>query len=167
MKTTANPISESGPEPLASQVQVAQQVFHELLRGFSTADLPTVMACFAEGAVIEYPYAPQVGPPARLQGKAAIEQYLRVALGMMPGLTFTSPRFAHDLTQQVHWVEVHGEAPVAATGRTYQQDYVMRFEMSDGKIQHYREYWNLPAFQAAFAGDSSLDAAFNQAAQSA
>jgi len=29
-----------------------------------------------------------------------------------------------------------------ATGRHYQQDYVMRLETKDGKIIHYREYWN-------------------------
>jgi len=35
-----------------------------------------------------------------------------------------------------------GEAVFFATGRHYQQDYVMRLETKDGKIIHYREYWN-------------------------
>jgi uncharacterized protein len=30
----------------------------------------------------------------------------------------------------------------ATTGHPYQQDYVIRLEIKNGKIIHYREYWN-------------------------
>lgn len=44
---------------------------------------------------------------------------------------------------------MHGEADIVATGRRYQQEYVMRLEAQDGKIVRYREYWNpIPALEA-------------------
>ena len=70
----------------------------------------------------------------------------------MPALVFSQLRLAHDVAQGVHWAEVHCEAPVPGTDRTYRQDYVMRFELRGEQIQHYREYWNQLAAREAFGG---------------
>lgn len=145
------PVGPLAADPLA---QTAQRVFQELLRGFQTADLPAILACFTEDATIEYPYAPQLGTAARLQGHPAIGQYLHQALQGMPTLVFSQLRLAHDLAQGVHWAEVHGAAPVPGTDRTYCQDYVMRFELRGQQIQHYREYWNQLAIREAFGGET-------------
>jgi len=143
------PISLPSSDPL---VQSAQRVFQHLLLGFQSADLPAVLACFTEDATIEYPYAPQLGTAARLAGKPAIGEYLQHALQGMPALVFSQLRLAHDMAQGVHWAEVHCEAPVSGTDRTYRQDYVMRFELRGEQIQHYREYWNQLAAREAFGG---------------
>lgn len=151
------PVSLPSSAPLA---HTAQRVFQQLLLGFQTADLPTVLACFTEDATIEYPYAPQLGTAARLQGQPAISNYLHHALQGMPALVFSQLRLAHDVAQGVHWAEVHCEAPVPGTDRTYRQDYVMRFELRGEQIQHYREYWNQLAAREAFGGEAEAQQLF-------
>jgi ketosteroid isomerase-like protein len=123
-----------------------------------------VLACFTEEATIEYPYAPQMGTAARLHGQPAISQYLHHALQGMPALVFSQLRLAHDVAQGVHWAEVHCEAPVPGTDRTYRQDYVMRFELRGELIQHYREYWNQLAAREAFGGEAQAQQLFTPAA---
>lgn len=152
-----------GPPSSAPLAQTAQRVFQQLLLGFQTADLPTVLACFTEEATIEYPYAPQMGTAARLQGQLAISQYLHHALQGMPALVFSQLRLAHDLAQGVHWAEVHCEALVPGTDRTYHQDYVMRFELRGQQIQYYREYWNQLAAREAFGGEAKAQQLFTPA----
>ena len=154
MITPTSRLTPVAPAPTPPAAQTAQRVLQQLLHGFQTADLPTVLGCFAEDAVIEYPYAPQMGTAVRLEGQAAIGQYLRHALQGMPPLVFSQLRLAHDLAQGVHWAEVHCEAPVAGTDRTYRQDYVMRFELRGEQFLHYREYWNQLAAREAFGGEA-------------
>lgn len=163
MTTTSSllsPVTLASSSPLA---QTAQRVFQQLLHGFQTADLAIVLGCFAEDATIEYPYAPQMGTAARLDGHAAIEPYLRHALQGMPPLVFSHLRFNHDLEQGVHWAEVHCEAPIAGTDRVYRQDYVMRFELRGEQILQYREYWNQLAGREAFGGEEGARQLFTAA----
>lgn len=96
----------------------------------------------AEDAVVEFPYASALGSPERLEGKLAIYDYMKNAIAQMQNLTFTNIRKYQTQNPDVLFAEVHGEAMMVATGRHYQQDYVMRLETKAGKIFHYREYWN-------------------------
>ncbi|UOQ69500.1 nuclear transport factor 2 family protein [Hymenobacter volaticus] len=164
MITSATLLAPVSPPPLAPLAQTAQRVFQHLIQGFQTADLPTVLACFTEEAIIEYPYAPQMGTAARLDGKPAIRQYLQHALQGMPPLVFSQLYLAHDVAQGIHWAEVHCEAPVPGTDRTYRQDYVMRFELRGEQIQHYREYWNQLAGREAFGGPEEARQVFTPTA---
>ncbi|WP_394824511.1 nuclear transport factor 2 family protein [Pendulispora albinea] len=122
-------------------------------------DLEAWMELFDERAIIEFPYAPSLGTPARLEGKAAIRSYMADILPQMKDLAFTDVRITETRDPDVVFVESHGEAHIDASGRhlsRYAQDYVMRLETRDGKIVHYREYWNpLPAVQA-FGGAGAL-----------
>jgi ketosteroid isomerase-like protein len=160
MTTPFAPLAPVSPPASAPLAQIAQRVFQHLLLGFQTADLPAVLACFTADATIEYPYAPQLGTAARLQGQPAISQYLHHALQGMPALVFSQLRLAHDLVQGVHWAEVHCEAPVPGTDRTYRQDYVMRFELRGQQILSYREYWNQLAAREAFGGPAAAQQLF-------
>ena len=54
-----------------------------------------MLACFTKAATIEYPYAPQLGAAACLQGQPAISQYLHRALQGMSALVFSQFRLAH------------------------------------------------------------------------
>lgn len=163
MTTSAALLTPISPPASAPLAQTAQRVFQQLLLGFQTADWPTVLACFTQEATIEYPYAPQLGTAARLQGQPAISHYLHHALQGMPALVFSQLRLAHDVVQGVHWAEVHCEAPVPGTDRTYCQDYVMRFELRGEQIQHYREYWNQLAAREAFGGEAAAQQLFTPA----
>lgn len=96
----------------------------------------------AEDVIVEFPYASALGASQRLEGKQAIYNHVRAAIAQMQNLTFTNVRKYLTLNPNVLLAEVHGEAVIATTGRFYQQDYVMRMEIKDGSIVHYREYWN-------------------------
>jgi uncharacterized protein len=124
-------------------------------------DLPAWIDLFAEDAVVEYPYAAALNSPARLEGKSAIYSYITEAIAQMENLVFTNVCEYKTLNPNVLLAEVHGEADIIATGRHYQQDYVMRLETKDGKIVHYREYWNPVPFIEAMGGTESLHQSLN------
>ncbi len=96
----------------------------------------------AEDAIVEFPYASALGSPSRLEGKLAIYSYMKNAVAQLQNWVFTDVREYQTLIQNVLFAEFHGEAVFVATGQPYQQDYVVRLETKDGKIIHYREYWN-------------------------
>lgn len=114
---------------------------------------------FAENAVIEFPYASIT--PRRLEGKEAIYNYMKDVPAQMQDLGFTNVRIYPTSNPNVLFAEVHGEAIIVATGRHYQQDYVMRLETKEGKIIHYREYWNPVPVLEAWGGTENLLHSFN------
>jgi uncharacterized protein len=102
---------------------------------------------FADSAVVEFPYASN--SPKRLEGKSTIYNYIKDVTAQMQDLVFTNIHTYLTTNPNVLFAEVHGEAVIVTTGKHYQQDYVMRLETKDGKIIHYREYWNpIPALDA-------------------
>ena len=96
----------------------------------------------AEKIIVEFPYAAALGAPQRLEGKSAVFNHIKAALARMPNLTFTNVRKYPTLNPNLLWAEFHGEAIIATTGLLYQQDYVAQMQIEDGKVIHYREYWN-------------------------
>lgn len=122
-------------------------------------DVQAWVDLFAEDAVVEFPYASTT--PGRLEGKAAIYNYIKDVPAQMRDLVFTNVRIYSTLNPDVLFAEVHGEADIVSTGLHYQQDYVMRLETKEGKIIHYREYWNpVPALEA-WGGTQNLRQSFN------
>jgi uncharacterized protein len=117
-----------------------------------TRDMPAWLELFAEHAVIEFPYAPSVGTPVRLEGKAAITAYARGVPSVMQELVFTNLRTYPTQAPQVLWAEVHGEATITRTGLRYAQDYVMYLETDGERIVRYREYWDPVPVLQAFGG---------------
>ncbi|MBP5974105.1 nuclear transport factor 2 family protein [Brasilonema sp. CT11] len=138
----------------------AAQVFADSL-ALITKDIQAWLDLFAENAVVEFPYASALGSPERKIGKLAIYNYMKDALAQMQNLVFTNIRAYPTLNPNVLFAEVHGEAVIVATGRHYQQDYVMRLETKDGKIIHYREYWNPVPVLDAFGNTQNLRQSFN------
>nr|WP_242589682.1 nuclear transport factor 2 family protein [Corallococcus macrosporus] len=100
------------------------------------------LALFADDAVVEFPYAPSLGTPSRLEGIGAIRAYFAPITQHFQGLTFTNVRRYPGADGQTGWLEVHGTATLQPGNIPYAQDYVMRMQVRDGRIAHYREYWN-------------------------
>jgi ketosteroid isomerase-like protein len=124
-------------------------------------DIQAWVNLFTEDAVIEFPYAATLGSPERLEGKSAIYNYMKDVPAQMQDLIFTNVLTYQTSNPNVLFAEVHGEATIVATGLHYQQDYVMRLETKDGKIIHYREYWNpIPAIEA-WGSTQNLRESFN------
>lgn len=104
---------------------------------------------WSEQPICEFPYA-ATGRPARLEGRPAILTYMRGAGG----------RFAIDATDELVLhegadgstlvVELAIRGHVIETGAPYDQRYVSIFEVIDGRLARYREYWNPLLARAAF-----------------
>jgi uncharacterized protein len=117
------------------------QVFAEHLALIGT-DIDAWSELLAEDAVVEFPYASALGAPSRFAGKPAIYNHMKNATAQLQNWVFTDIREYRTPIPTVLLAEFHGEAVFVATGQLYQQDYVARLETKDGKIIHYREYWN-------------------------
>ena len=79
--------------------------------------------------MVEFPYASALNAPERFEGKSAIYNHMIKMVAQMQDLVFTNIREYQTLNPNVLIAEVHGEADeIVATGRHYQQDYVMRLE---------------------------------------
>ncbi|MEH2425478.1 MAG: nuclear transport factor 2 family protein [Nostoc sp.] len=122
-------------------------------------DVQAWVNLFAKNAVVEFPYASTT--PGRLEGKQAIYNYMKEVTAQMQDLVFTNIRAYPTSNPNILFAEVYGEAIIVATGRHYQQNYLMRLETKEGKIVHYREYWNpVPALEA-WGGTQNLHQSFN------
>lgn len=121
-------------------------------------DIARWLELFADDAVVEFPYAPAVGTPARLVGKPAIAAYFGGAPGTFKDLRFTGLRRFPGADPEQAIAEVHGSARVGPHDRPYEQDYVMVVHTRAGKISAYREYWNpIPALAALDGSDFIAD----------
>lgn len=116
-------------------------------------DIERWLELFADDAVVEFPYATP-GMTARLEGKAAIAGYFRTTPAQFLGLSFRGVRRYRTTDPDVALAEVHGSATIATTGKRYEQDYVMVVRTRNGKIVHYREYWNITPALEAFSEDA-------------
>lgn len=96
---------------------------------------------FTEDAVHEYPYAP--APFAKqVEGRDAITAYIANVTQSATQWNFTNFTFWTTSDPNTVFVEFEGSALVTATGKRYQQIYVGRITMREGKIANYREFWN-------------------------
>ena len=113
------------------------------------ADNARWQTLIADDLVWELPYAPAIGHPARLSGRAEVVRHVTWFLGAVESFRFfdlTVCAFA-DPARAV--AEVKAEALIKPTGRTYHQDYVVFLCVVAGKIAFLREYFNpLSAAQA-------------------
>lgn len=124
-------------------------------------DIQRWIDLFADDAVVEFPYAPSLGFPERLEGKAAIDRYFRGTPESFRDLAFRDVHRYQTSDPDLAIAEAHGSATVGANDTRYEQDYVMLVRTKGGKIVLYREYWNpVPALQA-FGGTDALAKAVN------
>ncbi|WP_438027204.1 nuclear transport factor 2 family protein [Sorangium sp. So ce233] len=113
-------------------------------------DLERWLDLFADDAVVEFPYAPALGAPAVLEGKAAIRRHFEGILERFRDLSLRDARRYPTTDPDVALAEVHGSAIILPAGRRYEQDYVMLVATRNGKVVRYREYWNPASALEAF-----------------
>jgi len=115
-----------------------ENFYRDFLHSF-TLSAAAVVDHFDEHAVIEYPYA---ATPVRMN-RAEYFQQLANILPKMGKLEFRAlVIYATDIAG-TYWATVHGECVIPFTGKLFEQDYVVRFSISDHlKFVHYAEHWN-------------------------
>ncbi|SDL28968.1 Ketosteroid isomerase-related protein [Lentzea albidocapillata subsp. violacea] len=96
---------------------------------------------WAEDGVAEFPFAPP-GWPARLEGRAAVEDYVRDYPKMLDIQGFPKQVVHRSTDPDVLIAEFDAEGVVVATGKPYRASYIVVITTRDGEIAHYRDYWN-------------------------
>lgn len=138
--------------------------FSDLLRaalGERLASSGSLLGLFTHDVIFEFPYAPD-GLPKRLEGKAALATHLE-RLG--PLLTFGPMELGKVYAAKktvVFEFSCTGEG--VATGAPYDQVYISVVTLRDGRIAHYRDYWNPLVVLTALGGTEAAAAAYAGAA---
>ncbi|MEU6219363.1 nuclear transport factor 2 family protein [Streptomyces sp. NPDC047022] len=125
------PITQRSPEEL----------YRHSLRLLLGKDIASWVALWAEHGFMEFPFAPP-GWPGRLEGRAAIADYMRdypdhIDLHDFPDLSIhrtTSP--------DTIVVEMRGVGRLVRTGNPFEMTYIAVVTVRDGRFASYRDYWN-------------------------
>ncbi|MDO3676204.1 nuclear transport factor 2 family protein [Paenibacillus ehimensis] len=105
-------------------------------------DMDRWIELFDDNVVFEFPYAPD-GYTRKLEGKSALYQYVKELPGIIEIDLFTAPAIHQTLDPNVFIAEFGVKAGRAVkTGKPYLQTYISVIETKDGKIMHYKDYWN-------------------------
>jgi len=91
--------------------------------------------------VAEFPFAPS-GWPARLEGRSAIEDYVRDYAKTLDIKAFPKKVVHRTTDPDVAIVEFDAEGVVVPTGEPYRSSYIVVITTRDGEIVNYRDYWN-------------------------
>lgn len=134
---------------------VAEDLLHRHLETL-VADNARWQTLIAEDVVWELPFAPALGHPARVSGRAEVVQFAAWFVGAVENFRFFDVRVQACADPEAAVAEVKGEGRIKATGRTYRQDYVVFLRASGGKIALLREYFD-PTRAAKAMNASILD----------
>lgn len=106
---------------------------------------------WAEDGVLEFPFAPKERRRA-YHGRAEILAYMKSAVGKFAIDGFERVKDYQMQDPEIAVIEamIRGRTSL---GRPYNQSYVIFFETENGRLKHYREYWN-PLVSIEAFGDS-------------
>jgi ketosteroid isomerase-like protein len=111
----------------------------------------------AEDFVMEFPFA-RPGMQTRIEGRAAVLAYL-VTVSQGVSIDGVSNVVVHDTTDpDVVIVEFDGHGRAVKTGEPYEQRYISVIRTRDGRIVHYKDYWNPIQGLKAQLGSAAVDA---------
>ena len=107
-----------------------------------TADHGQWQTLIADDLLWELPYAPALGHPARLSGRAEVMRHVSWFLGAVENFRFFDLQ-VHAFADPAAAVgEVKAEGLIKSTGRIYRQEYVLFLRAAEGKIAFLREYFD-------------------------
>ena len=96
----------------------------------------------ADDVLWELAYAPSLGHPAKLSGKAEAVRHATWFVGAVENFRFFDLKMYAFADPHGAVAEVTGEGLIKSTGRLYRQDYVIFLRAADSKIAFLREYFD-------------------------
>jgi uncharacterized protein len=99
-------------------------------------------ALLADDILWELPFAPALGHPGRLEGRKAVETHANWFRGAVENFQFSDIRLYPLADPDGAVGEVRAAGRIRATGRDYQQEYVVFLRAAGGKIASLREYFD-------------------------
>lgn len=144
-------LESEAKENQVNNIPSAGELLRHSLEVFFAKDIKGWSLLSAEDVVAEFPFAPQ-GSPTRLEGRAALYDYLRnypsvINLRSMPHLRIYSTD-----DPNIAIAEWSSSGEVLTNGNAYEMSYATFVTFKDGLIVNYREYWNPLAFMQAMSG---------------
>ncbi|MFI5673061.1 nuclear transport factor 2 family protein [Streptomyces cellulosae] len=104
-------------------------------------DIAAWLDLWDDHGVFEFPFAPD-GWPRRLEGKAAIADYMRGYPDHIDLHDFPYVEIHQTNAPQTIVVEMRAVGLLVATGSPYDMTYIAVVTVEDGRITRYRDYWN-------------------------
>ena len=96
----------------------------------------------ADDVLWELAYAPSLGHPAKLSGKAEAVRHATWFVGAVENFRFFDLKMYAFADPHGAVAEVTGEGLIKSTGRLYRQDYVIFLRAADDRIAFLREYFD-------------------------
>jgi ketosteroid isomerase-like protein len=90
----------------------------------------------------ELAYAPTIGHPAQLLGRAMVVRHVTWFLGAVEDFRFVDLKVYPFADPEGAVAEAKAEGRIKPTRRLYQQDYVLFLRAAGGKIAFLREYFD-------------------------
>jgi uncharacterized protein len=90
----------------------------------------------------ELAYAPALGHPARLSGRAEVMRHVTWFLSAVENFRFIDPKVYPFADPQLAVAQVNAEGIIKTTERIYRQEYVVFLRAANGKIVFIREYFD-------------------------
>ncbi|MFH8402199.1 nuclear transport factor 2 family protein [Streptomyces anulatus] len=116
------------------------------LRLLLDKDIPAWVDLWDENGILEFPFAPE-GWPKRLEGKAAVAEYMRSYPDRIDLHDFPYVEIHRSTAPQTIVVEMRGVGRLAATDSPFDMSYIAVVTVRNGLITRYRDYWNPLAVQ--------------------
>lgn len=117
------------------------EVFTAATKAFTAHRADGWLAYAHDDIVLEFPFAPE-GLPRRVEGKAAVEQYLQEVPGQVEFEDVAILRAHQTVDPATAVIEWTASGQIKATGAPYEMTYAVVVTLVDGLMAGYREYWN-------------------------
>ena len=117
------------------------EVFTQAMTAITSGDVQGWMARCHDDIVLEFPFAPP-GRPRRVEGKDAVEQYLRAYPGQVEFEEVTNLEIHQTVDPETAVIEMTAKGHVKANGAPYEMSYVVVLKTVDGRMALYRDYWD-------------------------
>ena len=134
-----------------TEVLTSAQRVQRSLDAFLAKDMKGWTELCADDVVAEFPFAPP-GSPARIEGRAALYEYLRNYPDAIDIRALPSVKIYATDDPDVAIADWSASGTVVSNGNAYEMRYATFVTFRDGLIVNYREYWNPQAFLAAMGG---------------
>lgn len=137
---TTGPLSPTTPTPA--------DLYRHGLRLLLDKGMDAWVALCDEQVIFEFPFAPD-GYPKRLEGRPALAAYLKDYPDHIDLQAFPALKIHHTDAPDTIVVEMRATGRIVATGAPYEMSYIAVVTVLDGRITHYRDYWNPLALPAS------------------
>lgn len=137
-----------------------QKIVHDFLALLAAKNIEAWIQLWADDGVQEMPYSPP-GFPTRIEGKTAIYRHYSSLPDAYSRMAFPDLKIYPMLDPNLLLAEYRGEIDIAATGQAYNNYYCALFQLCNGHIVLFKEYFNPIILSEAFGDTSSLGATFN------